>query len=1353
MTQSPVALDSPRPVLIEASAGTGKTYRSEGLVVRLVAERAVPIDRLLIITFTKAATADLRRRVRARLVKARDALRSGVAPGDDETVAGLLKGSAGERQARLANLEGALRDFDRAAISTIHGFCQRTLEELAFAADQEPGLEVLGEAAALRDQILADEWANAYAAAQPEDVGLFGDLGWTEDNLKTLVKQLTGPVCPRVEPGLKGPALDLLAITTRWRSALDGFAAWLGGPDGVAAMGALEAAGDRPKGKRLLVGVTGNKIRSAAAKLRAWVDAGGPRNTGEPRGHKLDAKWRLAFWDSKKVPGTPDTQPGREVYVRYDALRDLQDELWPQPLIEFAGRVRDVYQRELERLGLLTYDAMLSRLADRLTDQGPDGVLANAIRTRYDAAIVDEFQDTDAAQWGILRTVFVSAQISGPGDTTGRRFFAVGDPKQSIYGFRNADIEVYLEAAGRCVIERLDRNYRSDEPLVTALNHVWLDARPDNNVFAVDSIRYQRVSAERPSRITNAPAVGDRERQPLEIRWFDGEAIGEAASVLPSKPSAQQLVARLCAQECRDLLSAKALRVTVEGKASEIRPGDLAVLTRTNDQALLMRAELASLGIPAVTASASSVFASQAVGWLLAWLEAVAQPNTESPARRLAVTPLVGWSAPRLANELAGVASGRDEQEDWDTFRRRLAAAAQTWPVQGFFRVFDAATTRWGLWPRLLGTAAGERHATDLRHVVEILHAEERRSRRGPRALAEWLRRRMADADENDEEQAQRLESDASAVQLVTIHSSKGLQYPFVFLPFAWTVWTAKDGVGPKLWSPPGSADRILDLNNVATTHRTDVVLPAMQERSIEDDARLLYVAMTRALHHVVLWTGAYNGSEASATGRLLFPPDTTIRRLKKNKPAWTDDDAAAQIAGVHAALDVLCADVKKGIGWCAVDPPGERGEPWTPRPGQGADDAELPEAPRTWSAERRLGAGWMVASYSSMAGGKGIDLDEPVWRIDPELEQGPSGDAPLVGVGARVVGWEQLSQNASLSAAAAAHDLPGGADCGNWLHAVFEHLQFSGADAGKARDGRSLEELVAEEGLRNGVVDPAAHARVLELVPGWLATPLDGGSRIPQGFTLGALDSAHRLDELEFDLGLGVGTGRMPEGIVDGRTGRIRGGASRLALRSALADPNFGGGDWLREVLARKKPDGSPRSPLPPIAGVLNGFIDLTFRTGGAGADGVYWVADYKSNQVRGPEAVQDWHRALADGSDEPGPRLRGLHYTRPLLSWAMAHSAYHLQALLYTVALHRLLKQRLGEDVYRYNKHVGGHLYLFLRGMGGAKTLRPEGGACLGVWADRWPRATVEALDCALNGGSEADVQGVLDDVGSES
>jgi len=327
----------------------------------------------------------------------------------------------------------------------------------------------------------------------------------------------------------------------------------------------------------------------------------------------------------------------------------------------------------------------------------------------------------------------------------------------------------------------------------------------------------------------------------------------------------------------------------------------------------------------------------------------------------------------------------------------------------------------------------------------------------------------------------------------------------------------------------------------------------------------------------------------------------------------------------------------------------------------------------------------------------------------------------------------------------AAGQKLPGGTRTGDWLHALFENLDFANQGK-KARDGRKLADLVPDLAQRHGVRDEDAWQLVPPLLRGWLKTPLDApfpsGPGLPKGFTLGKLDLAARLDEMRFDLRLGAGDRWRPSmrGAQGDYTGRLNPASIREALNAARDDKDFGGRFWLNDLLQRPGKDGDEARILPAIAGVLMGFVDLTFRVGDR--NDTYFVLDYKSNMLKGPEALREKHQELVRQEGKDAPWLRRLHYTPEGMAWGMSHHAYHLQALIYTVALHRLLRQRLGPD-YPMKKHLGGHLYLFLRGMEGAKTPR-VGKVPLGVWADRWPDRTVAGLDCALDGG---DVKAVKD------
>ncbi len=1366
-----------RTLLLEASAGTGKTWQIASLVTRLVAEEGVLIERILVITFTNAATAELRHRVRRRLLEARDALRKalaadaaqpdtgapgqGVAPGAgwvpaDPVLAALCAPTQhrSERERRLAE---ALAGFDQAFISTIHGFSQRMLEQLAFASGQEPGLELLGDEGPILEELAADELAGVYARASEQDLAVLDDMGFGPAGLATLGATMKGAVAPLLDPPCPADdpvSSDPLAAVERWRARLQSFASWWQEPaGGQAAKAALakEYAAKRARFNR-------NRLRAGSlleplGHLPEWLDACGVLPPGPAREAitKLLSKATVASltaaWSASAGP--VEQFEAWPLFERLDELQQERRRLWPLARSAYAARARAHLDGELRRRGLLTYNAMLARLAERIGAEGPCGPLATAIRSQFDVALVDEFQDTDGAQWPVLDAAFGAAGLAA-GAAPDRRLLLIGDPKQAIYRFRGADLHVYLAAAATAQQRHtMAKNWRSDHTYVQALNHLWVAGSDAFELQGVDYVHIAEVQhAEQRLRSLPAAAAG-RPTTPLELRWVDGETLGADDNLhLGSKERGEDACARLCAAEAARLLSAGTelqVAAAADGEPAtwrELHPGDIAVLVRTNAQGTRVRDELRALGIPAVASGRDSVLTSPVVDWLCRWLEAVAQPGRDGPARLLATTPLFGWTGATLARSLE-VASGRApataDVPDWAAWLEAVSRWTERWTTQGFVRVFEGALQVHGVLPRLLGAPDGQRLATDLRHLVELCHTEQQRARLSPAGLAAWLlaqRRGAAGSAAGDDVGAQRLESDARAVQVVTVFKSKGLEYPVVLLPFAWAERGLSDSGQPLLWHPPGASSPrpTLNLHPQGAAGREEAA-SALAREGRQEKMRLLYVALTRAAHHSVAWLGPIGRHNiellSSALGRLALRErdssgavlaegaGVTIPALTGRKESTLAKQRDAQQGGRQECwrrLDLLCSTSAGGIGWRAEAQLTERSPVHLP-----ARAVESPCA-QAWPGARGLRTPWQVASYSSLVAGRTVDGDEPSRREESLLAAAAGvGEAELVSEGAELD--EELpatseprahGRSALLDVAPALGAMAGGTEVGTWAHAVLEHLDFASGDA---RDGRPAATLVAEQGRRLGVSDPAQHELLLTALPVVLATPLDTPhNRLPPGWSLAKLPEADRIDELPFDLRLGAGSRwqRSP-----GRDRTIDPSAVRAALDPLRARRGWAGAPWLDAVLSRRRRDGSLAAALPAIAGVLTGFVDLVFRVPLPEGGHRYYLSDYKTNRIR--------------------PRLQRAesrleHYTPPWLAWEMARHGYHLQALLYTVALHRLLRQRLG-TAYDYEAHVGGHLYLFVRGMQGEGGLRVDG-APLGVWSDRWPAEVVLELDAALDG-----------------
>lgn len=1337
-------------VFLEASAGTGKTYAMEGIVAQLVAEHDIAIHQILVITFTKAATADLRRRVRTRLLALHDAV-TGSAQPTREPIALRWAGHA-DPTLLAARLARALADFDRAPISTIHGFCQRTLQELAFESGQEPALEVIGDPGEVRELVVADHLAHVFAQASVADLRLLQDMGWQPAALRKLAKAMTGPtepaLRPEVEPGLTSP----LAVVGLWRQVLGEFEQWLGGPHGQAALAAWQAEAERPtktaaKGRppfRRMSKVPGN----LASEFADWLACEGLTEARPMAGNVnwLDLDRLAREWNP--IEGPVQDFAGYALAIQFAGICQAQDELWRQPLVRFARDVRGAFEAEIERRAQLTYDAMLSRLADRLDADAAAGrtALADAMRARYRVALVDEFQDTDGAQWRVLKHVFGRPEA---------RLFVVGDPKQSIYRFRGADLAVYVQARAGHTPWALDTNRRTDEPLVEALNTLWRHD-PTLNLGTAgdgDPVRYVRVRAHEEVRVRDLPAQvgpdGERKRRPLELRWFHPGTCGRAMDERLVVAEARNACARLCAAEVIELLgSPTQLLPKGQDEWRPIQPGDVAVLCRTNQQAADVRDLLRGLGVPAVVNMLQSIFRSEAALWLMAWCDAVAAPEDERPARTLAVTPLVGWTADQLTNAL-GAGNGPLQlalRADWEALRRHLAGCAKTYVSGGFARALDQTLASYETVARLVGSAHGERAATDLRHLSELCHSHERERRCGPRALADWLRREVAEPDDRNDDQTIRLESDAAAVQLVTLHSSKGLEYPIVLLPFSWEgVGVSDRGQGILLRDPPGSQRVVLDLSGPNTAARAEA-LAAERAAQMAEQLRLLYVAMTRARHHLVVWFGCPSGDGQTGLATLLLAhADEATRASYGVGPlAGADLKEPAKLAALaqHCPrlLQAWSDPADSGIGWSEVAQVPDLHR-WRPPTAHGSAVAARP-----FDANLRPGAGWLATSFSALARGKDHDDDEPLRWLAEVVDQAEPPPAVDLEAAVEAPPLSALGDANWWLDAAPGANLPGGTRTGDWLHAVFEELSFGGApgQAPVAKDGRPAAQLLRDHGAHSGISDSATLQTALDLLPRWLDTPLDGeagGIGLPNGWCLRQLADADRLDELAFDFRLGAGASFLARHVAkdDARGRQVSAEGVRQALQLASEDRQFGGAAWVRAWLEQPGVDGEPKHLLPTVAGMLTGFVDLVFRTGGSGADAQYYVADYKTNAVRGPDPVRDAMAVRAAARYPNGaPRLLNYGYGRPLLQWAMGHAAYHLQSLLYTVALHRLLRARLGAR-YDYDRQVGGHLYLFLKGMGGVDT-PTHAGARLGVWADRWPKSAVVALDRALDGGEAA-------------
>jgi exodeoxyribonuclease V beta subunit len=1000
--------------LLEASAGTGKTWTIAALLTRFVAEGAADLRDVLLITFGRAATRELRERVRERLSEARDVLALGPGPHPDPLLAQLAKGDPAGVAERHARLAAACADFDAATIATTHGFCQLVIRSLGTAADADPSTELL------------------------EDLG-------------DLVEEV---------------ALDL--YVRRW------------------------AGGDEPA-------FTPTEARDIA---------------------------RAAALDSHAVLMP---EHGADDHARVRA--------------RFASAVRVEVAARLRDHRAMSFDDLLARLA-RVLSSDDGEVVAERLRGQYRVVLVDEFQDTDPVQWEILHRAF-------HGHAT---LVLIGDPKQAIYAFRGGDVHSYLAAAATAHQRAtLPTNFRSDEALLRGLDALFGGA-----ALGEDDIVVGPVRAGRPQPLLRPPAP----RAPVQVRVVSTAGLPAGRSGEPLAPGARAAVITDLVGAIVDVLSdGTQVAESAETEWREVRPGDIAVLVRSNQQAEQVRDALVAAGVPTVLRATSNVFATAAAREWLVLLEALEQPHRVGRVRRLMVSAFVGRDA-------AGLVAGGDAAHD--ALAHQLRGWAAVLAERGVAALFTTVDGSHGAVARLLGRTGGERQATDLRHVGEILHTVAVREGLGLAALLTWLRRRIEESagPSAAPERSRRLDSDAAAVQVVTVHASKGLEFPLVYVPFGW----ARNVDQPKVaLFHDERGRRCRDVGGPAGADWMTSVR-AHQREDAGEDLRLLYVAATRARSALTLWWARSTITAESSVHRLLCsPPGSGSPPPSVRLP---DEAGARALFGARAEASGGTLAVVAAAPWPA--------RAWTPAAVAHGD----PVAARF---DRTVDTEWRRTSYSGLtalaheAGPAAVPLVEPEspGTVD-EVDDSTPGPAP--------------------QDAAPAPDfalLPAGAAFGTVVHTVLETVDLAAADPEAA--------LVAAAGAalaRTPIAELTADGLGAALLP-TLDTPLGAvaGGRSLRGF------ATDRLSELDFELPLAGGD----------RPGRLL----RLADLRPVLDGELAADDPVRGWLPRLS---DPDLATQPLRGYLTGSIDAVLRV--RGEEPGYLVVDYKTNRLHPVDATPDlWH------------------------------------------------------------------------------------------------------------------------------
>lgn len=1281
---------------IEASAGTGKTYTLATLVVRLVVERGLRVAQVLAVTFTEAATQELRTRVRARLQLARDCIGQPAAPGEGAEHAStralidahLAHGdeSAAALQRRL---DAAVQEIDLAAIFTIHGFCARVLREHALECGHGfDAPELLANDVDLRERVAADLWrAHGADESGADDLHALWKHGHADlaDDLRVLLRERELRPAPDPDAQRKDPAPALRTARTALADAVrahgDVFRADL--------LAAVEAKVLNNNSYRA------TWIDPLFDQLRSWCDAGGDAHFEHDKLPNLTRPTLLSRTGKDHAGRTPDSSVCAAVAGYLDALAASAAHADARR-VALLHRLRDdarVRMAAAKRAARVHgYDDLIDGVADALDGDSADALVAR-LRAQYAVALVDEFQDTDARQWRIFERVFGAAS-GAPA------LFVIGDPKQAIYGFRGGDVHAYLAAtAGAAAGPKLDANFRSRPAVLQAVGALY--ARAGEAAFVEPGIGFVPVHAG--GSRADADFQRDGRAAPALTLWQAPPPAPDAGGkVKPHRAGhARALATQACVAAIHAVLAdARAGRATLAGRGCTraVEPGDIAVLVRSHGEATRVRDALAAAGIPAVAAGKQSLLATIEARELHLLLLALLHPGDDTRLRAALATLVVGLDAAALdALDADGtLAQWQARAHGWRERLRRGGPVAL---------VADLASARAGA---LLGLVDGERRLTNLLQVAELLQ-DARAGADGLRGLVDWLGHAIATADADDEAQLLRLESDARCVQVVTLHKSKGLEYPLVFLPFA-CIATQPRGNGRNL-VVPGAGGRALHWKVRDKSAAWEAAKKAATHAQRAEDARLLYVALTRARDALWIATGAFNGHERAATHAMLgdipalaatlgealqvdaVEPPATLPWLPPAgdapvPPARTPRRALSSDWWVHSFTQLAHADGVAEIDAAATQAaPGGRDEGLDEGVDEGIDTRSLDEASLgTRSPDRRLpdarSIDDAVVDANSIGDGP-VDRDA-IGRV--VIDDTTSNEAVIAGTakdeapftaavidvpdfddaGADPASFDALRAD-TWTGDGAGESAPdprfGGTRFGVVLHDALEHADFA-----RWRDWQPG--AAAPEGEREGLA--AALAR-----GGYAAGDIDDGvdvlarlagatltARLPEGTRLCDVPAHERRAEIEFQFALAP---------------------TRVDELLALLHRH--------DVVRARSGFGARRV----LEGLMTGLVDLTYRV-----DNRWYVLDYKSNRL---------------------PR-----YDAASMREAMARSEYDLQALLYTLALHRWLGWRMGA-AYDLERDLGGVRYVFCRG------LDPRDPAA-GMHAFRFDPALVRDLDALFAG-----------------
>lgn len=1272
--------------LIEASAGTGKTWSITGLYLRMVVEKNLLPENILVVTFTKSATAELTGRIRLRLQEAMTFLNASEPNSiideiyDVDFFEKLFEGwekkfSKQDIKQRLLN---ALSEFDKAAILTIHSFCQRLLNDYAFEAGGRFNLRLITDDENLDELIAADFWRKKVSAITSEVLNE-GDQAWIAWLIKNrqspgawlnqIQKFVSKPYQKIIPPkSVKELSEKLLCeikkehadVLKQWESKQSDIIADLNSlmKDGYLHGGSYKSANLETYSLAL------NRFLNSDLELSFdEIDNNASKFSQEVIESKLKKGKEI-----KPYPFFVALKSLIKLHTEYcNVISEIFEARKQNLLVELLTYMDKQLAQMKSEYGLLDFDEMMLSVYKALKGEQSQ-ILATAVTRQYQAALIDEFQDTDPLQLLIFQTLFAK---------TNTPLFYVGDPKQAIYSFRGADIFAYYDAAHETDNKRtLLTNYRSTPKFVDSVNALF--SPPGLRSFITQEIQFDWV-ASLPKRELVLKGLPDAAMQFVVAESEDGKAF--------SKSKLEPLVISKTVQQIAEILSKaekdEAYFIEKDGGRTKVSPSDIAILVPTHNQAKLLSQALATRGVLSVRQGQDKVLQSEAAKTLLRLMQAVAEPGDEARVSELLADPLVGFSG-------ADLVYMRDDGVQWEKQLDHFWTLKTIQLESGFSAMFRSWIDKedakgLNIAQRLVEYVEGERHLTDLMHIAEILQ-QRSRQQVGLKGLINWLQYAVNGHGTEDEHQL-RLESDTQRVKIVTLHASKGLEYNIVFCPFLWQGKSLKAG---SITAAHQDGSAVVDFGS----ENFDATKQQAEQELLMEQLRLLYVALTRSVHHCMIFLAqvgskGYPFTASSAIAWLLYGDESMLEGANVN---------TAELLR-NKVLNMSFKDFVAGIE--AFQKAANKRHPKHIKTNSATISieyikvADKPEYVSLSSVEeenltiasvptKTLYPAWLTTSFSGLSAGQHASLDQhersahaddvPQFKNDQEAE---------LELEKSIQSEDESDVETEINNDPSIFTFPRGAMPGECLHSIFEHWDFSQSNK------EQLKELIADnmnrfsiakEEQRSQWYEPVANA-VLNTLHNKINTHTTSDKKTASFYLAQVLEN-DRQAELEFLLS-------------------ARGSSNSIV--NLIANPKY--------QIPQAFIEASQQLSHKQIQGYLMGFIDLVFKDD----QGVYHVLDWKSNYL----------------GNNPGD------YAPHLIEHAMAETHYYLQALLYLLALHRYLKHLLPD--YQIEKHLGSAWYVFVRGVEGKDVEKDEDiQECTedpnGFYRFKPPAELIEALDALL-------------------